>query len=197
LTGNDYWDSHYKNRDFEHWELNYPSPELATLVAARTWKKTAKILDIGCGGGLDAIFLAQCGFSVIGVDISPVALRIAETRAEEANVIIDWRLGNVLDLPVENETIDIVTDRGLFHSIEDEDRPKYSSEVYRVLKLHGRVIIRGASKESAQDRFNPVTEESIKKYFSSKFERGPVLPIPLLSIVGVMEGRIAILKKVK
>jgi ubiquinone/menaquinone biosynthesis C-methylase UbiE len=197
LAGNGYWDSAFKNRDFEHWELNYPSPELAALVAARTLRKKAKILEVGCGGGLDAIFLAQCGFNVIGVDISSVALRIAERRAEEAYVEVDWRLGNVLDLPVEDETIDLVTDRGLFHLIEDYDRPRYSSEIHRVLKLHGCVLIRGASKESAQDRFNPVTEEAIEKYFSSKFERGLVLPIPLFSTVGVMDGRIVVLRKRK
>lgn len=197
MAGNGYWDSAFKNRDFEHWELNYPSPELAALVAARTLRKKAKILEVGCGGGLDAIFLAQCGFNVIGVDISSVALRIAERRAEEAYVEVDWRLGNVLDLPVEDETIDLVTDRGLFHLIEDYDRPRYSSEIHRVLKLHGCVLIRGASKESAQDRFNPVTEEAIEKYFSSKFERGLVLPIPLFSTVGVMDGRIVVLRKRK
>ena len=86
LTGNDYWDSALENRDFEHSEVNYPSPELAALAGARTLKKAAKILDVGCGGGLDAIFLAQSGFYVIGVDISSPALRIAERRAEEANV---------------------------------------------------------------------------------------------------------------
>jgi len=197
LAGNDYWDSAFKSHDFKHWELNYPSPELAALVAARTLRKKAKILDVGCGGGLDAIFLAQCGFNVIGVDISSAALRIAERRAEEAYVEVDWRLGNVLDLPVEDETIDLVTDRGLFHLIEDYDRPRYSSEIHRVLKLHGGVLIRGASKESAQHRFNPVTEEAIEKYFSSKFERGLVLPIPLFSTVGMMDGRIVVLKKRK
>ena len=194
LTDSDYWDSAYKNRDFEHWELNYPSPELAALIAARALKRNAKILDVGCGGGLDAIFLAQCGFSVVGVDFSPAALRIAEKRARETYVEVDWCLGNVLDLPVEDDTIDLVTDRGLFHVIEDDDRPRYSSELHRVLKLNGCVIIRGASKESAQDRFNPVTEEAIEKYFS-KFESGPVLPIPLFSIAGVMDGRIVVLKK--
>jgi len=197
LADNNYWDSAYKSGDFEHWELNYPSPELVGMVAAGTLRKNSKILDVGCGGGLDAIFLAQCGFNVIGIDISSAALKIAEKRAREAHVEVDWGLGNVLDLPVKDETVDLVTDRGLFHVIEDSDRPKYSSEIYRVLKLHGRALIRGASKESAPDRFNPITEEAIERYFSSYFESGPVLPIPLFSVVGVMDGRIVILKKVK
>jgi ubiquinone/menaquinone biosynthesis C-methylase UbiE len=197
LTDTDYWNSAYKNGDFEHWELNYPSPELVTMVITGKLGKNSKILDVGCGGGLDAIFLAQCGFNVLGIDISSAALGIAERRAEEARVEVDWRLGNVLDLPVEDETMDLVTDRGLFHVIEDDDRPKYSSELHRVLKLHGRALIRGASKESAQDRFNPVTEEAIKRYFSSNFENSLVLPFPLFSIAGVMDGRIVLLEKVR
>jgi ubiquinone/menaquinone biosynthesis C-methylase UbiE len=196
LMDNNYWDLAYKNRDFEHWELNYPSPELVTIVAAGTLRKNSTILDVGCGGGLDAIFLAQCGFDVIGMDISSTALRIAERRANEAHVKVNWCLGNVLDLPVENATVDLITDRGLFHLIEDDDRPKYSSELHRVLKLHGRALIRGASKKSAHNRFNPVTEEAIEKYFSSNFESSQVLPIPLFSTVGMMDGRIVILRKV-
>jgi ubiquinone/menaquinone biosynthesis C-methylase UbiE len=180
LTGNEYWDSAYQSGDFEHWELAYPSPELAALAAAKMIRKDARILDVGCGGGRDAIFMAQCGFSVIGVDISVAALRIAERRAEEAYIEVDWRHGSVLDLPVEDKTIDLVTDRGLFHVIEDVDRPKYSSEVHRVLKPGGRAVIRGASRESAQDQFNPITEEAVERYFQ-KFERGSVLPIPLFS----------------
>jgi ubiquinone/menaquinone biosynthesis C-methylase UbiE len=192
MADDDYWDSAYKNRNFEHWELNYPSPELVSLVAAGTVRKDAKVLDVGCGGGLDAIFLAQCGFSVIGVDVSPAALEISKRRTKKACVEVDWRLGNVLDLPVEDEAADLVTDRGLFHVIEDVDRPRYSSELYRVLKVHGRALIRGAS-----DRFNPVTEEAIRTYFSSNFESGPVLPIPLFSKVGVIDGKIVFLKKRK
>ncbi|HTY74345.1 MAG TPA: class I SAM-dependent methyltransferase [Candidatus Nanoarchaeia archaeon] len=192
------WDTAYKNHSFEHWEFNYPSPELSALVATGSFKKNCKMLDVGCGGGLDAIFLAQSRFNVIGVDISPTALKIAKRRAKKANVKVDWRLGNILDLPVENESIDFVTDRGLFHVVEDKNRQTYSSEVHRVLKLHGRLLIRGASKESSTgDRFNPVTEEAMKKYFSSTFKIGPVLPLPLFSTVGVMDGRIVVLRKTK
>jgi len=192
------WDAAYKNHNFKHWEFDYPSPELSALVAIGSFEKNSKMLDVGCGGGLDAIFLAQSGFNVIGIDISPTALKIGKRRAKSANVEVDWRLGNILDLPVENESIDLVIDRGLFHVIDDENRQTYSSEVHRVLKLHGQLLIRGASKESsAGDRFNPVTEEAMKKYFSSAFKIGPVLPLPLFSAVGVMDGRIVVLKKAK
>ncbi len=196
MSDNDYWENAYESEEHEHWEFSYPSPELVALAAARVPRRNSRVLDVGCGGGTDAIFMAQCGFRVTGVDISAAALRIAEKRAEEALVEVDWRRGNVLELPIDDESIDFVTDRGLFHLIEDHDRPKYASELFRVLKNRGRALIRGASRESAQDRFNPITEEAIDRHFSaSKFKRGPVLPIPLFSVEGFMDARIVMLQK--
>ena len=99
-------------------------------------------------------------------------------------------------MPIKNESIDFATDRGLFHLIENADRARYSSEVYRVLKSGGCAMIRGASKESGHDQFNPVSEDAIDKYFfASKFKRGLVLPIPLFSVEGIMDGRIVVLQK--
>ncbi len=160
-------------------------------------RKNAKILDVGCGGGFEAIFMANCGFRVMSIDISIAALRVAKKRTKKANVIVDWQRGDVLALPIQADSIDFVTDRWLFHSIEDAHSPQNSSEVYRVLKNGGRALIRGASEESGHDRFNPVSEEAIEKFFvSSKFRRGLVLPLPLFSVEGVMDGRIVMLQKI-
>ena len=197
MTDIDEWDSDYESGEFKHWEFNYASPEIVALVAFGAFRKNAIILDAGCGGGMDAIFLAKCGFTVIGVDFSLAALQIAKRRSDEALVEVGWRHGDVRDLPVLDESIDVVTDRGLFHVLEDIDRPKYAMEILRVLKPNGRIIIRGASVEESKDRFNPVTEEAIDKYFSpSQFKRGRVLPIPLFSVAGVIDARIAILQKI-
>lgn len=193
------WDSSYKSGDFKHWEPYFPSPELAALVAAGVIGKKAKILDIGSGGGLDAVFLAECGFDVIGVDFSRLGLNIAKKRSANIREKINWVLTSVFDLPVCKDAVDFVIDRGLFHIIEDVDRSKYADELFRVLKLHGRVVIRGANEESAApDRFNPITEEAIDKIFPNpRFQRGPVLPIPLVSSAGVLAANIVFIKKIK
>ncbi len=193
---NDYWESAYESGEYKHWEFNYPSPELIALAAAGVPQRNARVLDVGSGGGTDSIFMAQQGFRVIGVDISSAALTIAEKRAKKAHVEVDWFRGNVLELPIVDASIDFITDRGLFHLIEDHDRPHYASELFRVLKNGGHALIRGASGESPHDQFNAITEEAIDKYFSrSKFKRGPVLPIPLLSVEGSMDARIVMLQK--
>jgi ubiquinone/menaquinone biosynthesis C-methylase UbiE len=196
VSQDSYWKSAYESGEFKHWESGYPSPELVALVAADMIRKNTRVLDVGCGGGIDAVFMAQLGFKVIGVDISATALKIAEKRAEQVHVKVDWRRGSVLELPIDDGSVDFVTDRGLFHLIEDADRSIYSSELLRVLKNKGRALIRGASAQSAPDRFNAVTEEAIDKYFSvSKFKRGPVLPIALFSVEGALDAKIVMLQK--
>ncbi len=196
MSNNDYWESAYTSGEYKHWEFSYPSPELIALAAANVPKRNARVLDVGSGGGTDAVFMAQRGFRVTGIDISAVALKIAGKRAKKARVKVDWLRGSVFELPIAAESVDFLIDRGLFHLIEDVDRPRYASELFRVLKNDGQALIRGASGESPHDQFNPVTEEAIDRYFSkSKFKRGPVLPIPLFSVEGAMGARIVMLQK--
>jgi len=196
LVEDDTWDPAYRSGEHRHWEVGNPSPELAALVASGVFKKGARILDAGCGGGLDAIFLAQLGFRVTGVDQSGVALRIAARRAKKAGVPVDWRPGTAAALPVGDSSIDIVTDRGLFHILEDGERKGYASEVYRVLKTGGRAVIRGAGEEVGRHRFNPVTEEAIDRFFTqSRFQRGPVVRIPLFSKESALSCRMVVLEK--
>ena len=99
MSDNDYWENAYESGEYKHWEFSYPSPELIALAAANVPRRNARVLDVGSGGGTDAIFMAQCGFRVTGVDISAAALKIAEKRAEKAHVEVDWLRGNVLELP--------------------------------------------------------------------------------------------------
>ena len=193
------WDSSFKSGEFSHWETYYPSPELASLVAAGAIAKKARILDIGTGGGLDAIFLAECGFEVVAVDFSRTAIKIAKKRATKIRERIHWVLASAFSLPFREETFDFASDRGLFHIIEDTHRSKYAAELFRILKLYGRLIIRGSNEESAaSDRFNPITEESTDHFFSKpRFQRGPVVPIPLTSSAGVLDGNVVVVKKIQ
>jgi ubiquinone/menaquinone biosynthesis C-methylase UbiE len=130
----DYWETAYASGEYKHWEFKYPSPELTTLLAAKVFSEGASVLDVGSGGGLDAVYLAQNKLNVTGMDVSKTALRISQKRARKANVKVNWVRGSILEPPLQNESFDLITDRGLFHLIEDNDRSKYAFEVYRLLK---------------------------------------------------------------
>ena len=189
------WDEIYQSGEYrQHWEYAHPSPELCAIVAAGIAPVGATALDLGCGAGREAIFLARCGLQVIGVDISDEALRIARERARRIRVKVDWRQGSVFGLPVADASVDFINDRGLLHLIPERRRSALARELRRVLRPGGVLLIRGSSK--SRGTFVPISAKSIDRHFPpSDFTRGPVLPIQMHSDAGAMDGIIAVLRR--
>jgi len=80
------WDARYADSD-RVWSGN-PNPQLVARVADLP---PGRALDIGCGEGADAVWLAARGWQVTAVDVSPVALQRAAAHADEAGVEgIEW-----------------------------------------------------------------------------------------------------------
>jgi ubiquinone/menaquinone biosynthesis C-methylase UbiE len=139
------WDNLYQSGDHQHWEFNHPSPELVALVAAGIPQPGSMVLDLGCGGGLEAIFLSHCGFATTAVDISAAALEIAFDRADVAAARIYFCQVDLFQLPFKDQCFDFVNDRGVLHNIEAAERIQYAAELTRVLRPHGRILIRASS----------------------------------------------------
>jgi len=163
------WDEHYASGAYrEHADGPATTPDLAVIVAAGHIPAGGVTLDLGCGAGTDAIFLAGLGFRSIGIDMSGEAIKIARARAADARVMVDWREGSVLELPFADSSIHFAQDRGCFHHIEESDRERYTSELARVLVPGARFLLSlGHEAASAAD---------VDETFSAAFSRGPVVP---------------------
>jgi len=98
-----------------------------------------KLLEIGCGIGVDSIQLAKCGFDVTAIDLTENALAIAKDYAALRNVAIDFRLGNAENLEFEDSSFDVVYSFGVLHHTPDIESSV--AEVHRVLKPGGKAYI--------------------------------------------------------
>ena len=99
-----------------------------------------KLLDIGCGWGGLALYLAeQCGAEVTGVDADLRMLAAARNRAAQAGLAIEFIEGDVRQLPFSDQTFDIVVAVTVLCFVSDPVRA--ISEITRVLKTGGRLII--------------------------------------------------------
>ena len=78
-------------------------------------------LDVGCGGGADAIWLAQRGWTVTAIDVSEVAVSRARLAAESAEVTVEWMSGDALASPFPSGSFDLV-------SVQYPALPKASGE---------------------------------------------------------------------
>jgi ubiquinone/menaquinone biosynthesis C-methylase UbiE len=164
------WDRIYRNHPVEAlpWELGRPRKVLVDLIEKGQIKK-GKALDICCGAGTNTLYLAEKGFQVTGIDISPKAIKYAKEKARKTNTKIQFQIQNFLNLPFEDEEFDFVFDMGCFHHVLIKDRDTYINGVYRVLKTSGSYLMVCFSHRNGP-AWNHFTKEQITQLFSNHFK---------------------------
>ena len=170
------WSESYQSGDHILWDHADPSTELIAYILGARLAPGARVLDLGCGTGADAIFLAKQGFEVHGLDFSGEALRFAEQRARDCGVLVDWHECSALSTPFRNDFFDLITDRGCCHHLRGAVRRQYAQEVARILKPGGALFLRGCCKPE-DTYFATIDRSSLTESFDSRlFEIGPVMP---------------------
>jgi len=112
---------------------------LAQLVAERV-SEGAKILELAPGPGYLSIELAKMGnYHIVGLDISPTFVEIAQAKAKEAGIDIDFRLGNASHMPLADDLFDFIVCSAAFKNFSEPVQAL--DEMFRVLKPGGKALI--------------------------------------------------------
>jgi SAM-dependent methyltransferase len=163
------WEKEYKNPLFV---TKNEGPQADTLRFFKFLRKDQKynvedrtILDLGCGTGRNANYLAEHGNNVIGIELSRTALELARTRAHEYGLVVDYRLGDIGEpYNVADRTVDIVLDVTSSNSLNEEGRSIYLREVNRVLRLGGYFFVRALCKDGNKNVKNLLKQSPGKEY---------------------------------
>ncbi len=130
-------------------EMNYGC---GSTVHARDLSNNPKMLYVGVGGGMELLqfsYFNREKSGVVGVDVVDEMLEASRKNFKEAEALNPWfksefvdlKKGDALNLPVEDNSIDVAAQNCLFNIFKEEDLKKAIAEMYRVLKPHGRLVM--------------------------------------------------------
>ena len=138
LTDGGKWEAKYQENDTP-WDKGEPSPGLVDFLARHPELPRGSVLVPGCGAGHDARHWAEAGFSVVGYDIAPSAVRIAREKIAGSGLNAEFRLGDFLrDPPF--QTFDWIFEHTCYCAILPTEREAYRRAVLRWLKPAGQYL---------------------------------------------------------
>jgi len=165
------WDAHYQSGT-PPWESGQPSSELQQVIAEDQIPR-GRVIDLGCGTGINSVWLAQQGFDVTGIDFSGLAIDKARERAAAAGVTVRFLQADVLNLPDEFEPFPFFFDRGCYHAVRRIDAQVYVRTLER-LTLPGSLglLLTGNAKSSHKPGEGPpvVSEAELHAELEPTFE---------------------------
>ncbi len=122
------------------WAYLEPHPALVDWMRQQPPPpKGARAIDVGCGLGDNAAFLARCGYETTAIDISPSAIEWAKRRHGE---LADFRVADLLDLPEELKgAFDLAHETYTIQSLPIEMRPRVMAAVASLLAPGGKLLV--------------------------------------------------------
>ncbi len=126
------WNQRYATRETP-WDSGKPSLELKRILKEHRIEP-CRMLELGCGTGTNAVFLARHGFQVTGVDLSLLAVKKAREKARAAGVKARFLEADLLALENLGRPFAFVFDRGVYHHLRNVDLKRFLRVLDRVAK---------------------------------------------------------------
>jgi cyclopropane fatty-acyl-phospholipid synthase-like methyltransferase len=166
---------HYQNmkRRYQEgntpWDDALPPPEVMALVEQM---QPGRMLDMGCGTGRAARYLARSGWQCTGVDFVPEAIELAKQRALEQNIAsrTAFYVASVTDLSFLTQPYDLVLDIGCMHPLPFAEQQAYATEIKRLLLPGGTYLLFARLSDEVQGTPNThghgVDSDTIRQLFT-------------------------------
>jgi tellurite methyltransferase len=130
------WDDRWQTPEGRA-EWLVPEPDLINLMPQLQARQARHALDLGCGVGRHALYLAAQGLEVDAIDGSPSGVGFAEQAAKSQGVTVRWRQGLMTELPYDDQSFDLVVAWNVVYHGAPEVVRQTIGEVQRVLRPGG------------------------------------------------------------
>jgi SAM-dependent methyltransferase len=151
------------------WSIGEPQPELAELIAAG--KFHGDVLDVGCGEAAISMYLAERGFTTVGLDLSPTAIELARAEAERRGLTTaSFDVADISSFTGYDGRFGTIVDSTLFHSIPVEAREGYLQSIVRAAAPGASYFVlvfdKAALPADLETGPSPVSEDELRAIVS-------------------------------
>ena len=145
------------------WSIGEPQPEIAALIEQGKFR--GDVLDVGCGEAAVDLYLAERGFTTVGLDLSPTAVELARAEAAKRGLTnAGFEVADISAFGGYDGRFNTIVDSTLFHSIPVEAREGYQQSILRAAapgaSYFALVFDRAAVAEGP---INAVTEDELRE----------------------------------
>lgn len=148
------WNESYASGQLP-WDTGEPEPLLVEFVTSGA-VTPGPTLEIGVGTGTNAIWLAEQGFDVLGVDVAPLAVERAQAKMEGRALRCRFAAWDFLGAPLPDGPFQFVFDRGCFHVFDEpSERERFAAHVAAALKPGGLWLSLIGSTEGSPREVGP------------------------------------------
>lgn len=152
------------------WDAEEPPPEVLDYLAD---VRPGRALDLGCGYGRAAIYMASLGWEVDAIDFIPEALAEAKQRAAQAQVEVRFHQTKITELQFLDGLYDFGLDVGCGHNLVESELKLYRDHLIRLLRPNGVFLLFArlleTSSEKPADSPRGVDQILLEKVFTEGF----------------------------
>ena len=155
------WNESYASGQLP-WDTGQPEPLLVEFVTSRA-VTPCPTLEIGAGTGTNAIWMAERGFDVFGLDVSPLAVQRAQNKMQGRALRCRFAAGDFLAAPPLDGPFELVFDRGCFHVFDEPaERQRFAAQVAAALVPGGLWLSLIGSTEGAPREIGPPRRSALE-----------------------------------
>lgn len=160
------WDASYEGDGPAPWDIGRPQDAFVRVASEGAF--SGDVLDAGCGTGEHALLAASLGLRVLGVDLAATAIELARAKAVEREVDAEFAVADAFDLERLERTFETVLDCGLFHTCDDQERPRYVASVAAATSSGGTLYLLCFSDDAPDIGPHPVRAEELRAAFDRR-----------------------------